>query len=62
MILTDKELERLTGRKRPSAQKRELVALGIPFRVRTDGSIVVASNWSQQPASRAPAPKLRLPA
>lgn len=41
MILTPGEIEALTGRDRPGWQARELEHLGIPFRRRTDGSLVV---------------------
>ena len=41
MILTPEELQTLTARRRSDAQRRELVALGVPFRARTDGSLVV---------------------
>jgi len=41
MILTPPELEQLTGRKRTDAQARELRHMGIPFRCRSDGTIVV---------------------
>lgn len=41
MYLTGDELAELTARKRRRAQAEELRALGIPFRTRRDGSIVV---------------------
>ena len=41
MILSDSDLVSLTGRQRKSAQRRELDALGIPYKTRRDGSIVV---------------------
>lgn len=41
LVLSEQELTELTGRIRPSAQARQLRALGIDFRQRTDGSIVV---------------------
>ena len=41
MILSKTELIELTGKKRPKTQKVELVALGIPFKERTDGTLVV---------------------
>jgi hypothetical protein len=41
MILSVEELQTLTKRKMNSAQARELRALGVPFRKRTDGTIVV---------------------
>lgn len=41
MFLTPDELAELTGKTRRGAQSAELHALGIPFRTRRDGSIVV---------------------
>lgn len=41
ILLTKEELMELTGRERPRAQVRALVHMGIPFRVRPDGSPVV---------------------
>lgn len=41
MILSDAEVAVLTGRQRRPAQKKQLRALGVPFRERTDGTIVV---------------------
>lgn len=41
MFLTASELEELTHRKYPAWQARELTKLGIPFRRRTDGTLVV---------------------
>jgi len=41
MLLTAEELAALTGKQRPSAQRRVLAAIGIPYRVRPDGSIAV---------------------
>ena len=40
-ILTDAELETLTTFFRSDAQRRELDHLGIPYRVRRDGSLLV---------------------
>jgi len=40
-VLSQQELIDLTEKTRPSAQARQLRALGIDFRRRTDGSIVV---------------------
>lgn len=44
MILSHKEICELTNKRRFKAQARELVALGIPHKLRTDGSIVVYSS------------------
>lgn len=41
MLLTRNELRELTGRIQSDAQARELDALGIPYRRRRDGSLVV---------------------
>ena len=41
MILTPSQLHALTGRVRPSVQRRTLDHLRIPYRLRPDGSIVV---------------------
>lgn len=41
MILSASQLCALTGRVRPSAQRRTLDHLRIPYRLRPDGSIVV---------------------
>ncbi|RAN50160.1 hypothetical protein RB25_02960 [Herbaspirillum rubrisubalbicans] len=41
MFLSDYEIEKLTKRKRPSAQQRQLNAMGIQHKVRADGSLVI---------------------
>lgn len=41
MILSPDQLIELTGKKYASAQARELDYLGIPYKPRTDGSLVV---------------------
>lgn len=41
MLLSPDEIEELTGKVRLAAQRLELQALGIPFRLRRDGSIAV---------------------
>lgn len=41
MILSAQELVEVTARERPCAQARELEHLGIPYRRRRDGSLVV---------------------
>jgi hypothetical protein len=41
LVLTPQELEGLTSRKRPRWQARELRHLLIPFKTRTDGSLIV---------------------
>ena len=41
MFLTDEQLEQLTKKRRPSAQRRWLIGRGYKFDVRDDGSPVV---------------------
>jgi hypothetical protein len=41
LCLTDTELSQLTGKQRPSAQKRALRFMGIDHKLRPDGSLVV---------------------
>lgn len=41
MFLTAEQLIELTGRHRPGYQRRQLEHLGIPYRVRTDGTLIV---------------------
>ena len=38
MLLTAREVAELTGRERRPAQRRALDAMGVPYRVRPDGS------------------------
>jgi hypothetical protein len=40
-VLAPKEVELLTGKKRCNAQARELNHMGIDYRKRSDGSVVV---------------------
>lgn len=40
-ILTPAELEKVTNRVRCDGQRRELDHMGIPYRVRRDGSLLV---------------------
>ncbi|WP_432654219.1 DUF4224 domain-containing protein [Thauera aromatica] len=62
MILSKEELELLTDKRIASAQKRVLKAIGIPFRERPDGSIVVfKEDCHATKKDRPPSPKLRLP-
>lgn len=61
MILTAEELAVLTGRKRPGYQARQLDHLGIPYRRRTDGTLVVLRIHVEQPHHAKPRePRLRL--
>lgn len=41
LTLSDEELENLTRKKRPSAQRRALCLMGIEHRTRPDGSVAV---------------------
>lgn len=41
MILSEQQIRELTSRKRHDAQKRQLTQLGIPYKERTDGTLVV---------------------
>lgn len=60
MILQSPEkLVALTGKKRYRAQARVLDALGIPYKARPDGSLVVFINETSQ--ERPSPPKVRLP-
>lgn len=54
MILTPEQLVELTRAKRSDAQRRELDHLGIPYRVRRDGSVVVAEADVPQRGANAP--------
>jgi hypothetical protein len=63
MILTAKEIEALTGKSRTGWQRRELEHLGIPYRERSDGSLLVL--WEDVRATqdvRPREPRLRLDA
>lgn len=63
MILTAKEVADLTGKERPGYQARELDHLGIPYRKRSDGSLLVL--WEDVRATqdvRPREPRLRLDA
>jgi len=63
MILTPDQLRELTHFTRTDAQARELEHLGIPFKTRRDGSLVVFSE-DANPAARikisSPEPQLHL--
>jgi hypothetical protein len=61
--LTPAELMRLTGAKRSDAQARELEHLGIPYRKRRDGTIIVLQEHvnGTTPQIRQAPPALRLP-
>jgi hypothetical protein len=64
MILTVDDLALLTGRRRPSAQRRVLDALGIRYRMRPDRSLVVFAHdisGHEATTDRQRPPRLRLP-
>ena len=62
LCLTDDELRELTKKARPSAQKRVLSYMGIPYFERTDGSVAVIRETLHpgKPTQEA-RPRLRLP-
>jgi hypothetical protein len=66
VILTPDEIAELTGKQRQAAQRSELDALGIPYKVRRDGSLVVLRVAAQVALGHVPAqdrpftPRLRL--
>lgn len=53
--LTDDELLSLTHRRRPSAQARALQAMGVPYRTRPDGTLLVGRIAAER-ALTGPAP------
>lgn len=67
MLLSVDELVELTGKTRRGAQGDVLRALGIPFKARPDGSLVVLRDAVQAALGyatakeRSPSPQLRLP-
>lgn len=62
MFLTNEALFQLTKRTKWTAQARELNALGVPYRRRSDGSIVVLEGDLHASAQKGSAStKLRLP-
>ena len=69
MLLSPDEIEELTGKVRPAAQRAELLAMGIPFRLRRDGSVAVLRSAVQvalghhevMPPPRHGRPQLRFP-
>lgn len=63
MLVTLKEIEEITKRRRRKAQIKVLIALGIPHQIRPDGSILIyrdhLPNASAQ--SKQASPSVRLP-
>lgn len=60
MILTPAELQVLTGKKRSAAQARQLTAWGVPFRARSDKSLVVLRDALVASTPKPREPQLRL--
>lgn len=52
MWLTEKQVQELTKKKRPSAQIRVLVEAGVPFQVIAGRPIVVASDLKSRDEKR----------
>lgn len=60
--LTDAELQDATHRRKPGAQARALDAMGIPWRRRPDGSLLVGREaLAQALLARPPAPGVASP-
>jgi Domain of unknown function (DUF4224) len=63
LLLSEDDLVQLTGKRRPSAQRRVLEHLGIPSKIRPDGTLVVLLAQVEPTQNVRPArhvPKLRL--
>ena len=58
MLLTDKDVIKLTGYKTPAKQREILLRWGLPFRSRTDGTVMTTwdaiNNALQTPQHRRP--------
>ena len=64
MILNPQELEEFTGKPTPGRQKRVLDFLGVRYRSRPDGTLIVLRIHAYGPQDAPPArrePQLRLP-
>ncbi len=59
MILSPEELQQLTQRTKPAWQRRELEHLGIPYKPRSDGSLIVF--WEDVRGTHTVQPKAREP-
>ena len=59
ICLTQAEIAVLTGFDRPSAQARELKHLGIPYKRRRDGTLVVLPTDVDPKSRSQPEPELR---
>lgn len=60
MILSEKELEELTGKSRHKAQAKVLDFMGIPYKLRPDGSLVVLRSYLAPKEEKPSSPRLRL--
>lgn len=60
MLLTPEELQELTNLRRPTAQARQLDHWGIPYRIRTDGTLAVLRVHVETQHTRRPEPRVRL--
>jgi hypothetical protein len=66
MFLSQEQIVVLTGKQQPSAQRRALNAMGLTYKIRPDGSLVVLECHVQQELggivqSSAPLPKSEEP-
>lgn len=62
LVLSQQEIADLTGRMRRSAQLRQLAFMGIPYRERSDGTLVVLRIHAiTVEAATPPAPQRRAP-
>ena len=57
MILSPQELVELTGKRRPSWQARELEFLHIPYKPRSDGTLIVYRSDAYPVQDKPPAPR-----
>ena len=48
--LSEAELVKMTGKTKPSAQARELDAMGVPYRRRLDGKLIVGRAALERPS------------
>ena len=60
MLLSEHELIELTHRVKPAWQARALEMMGIPFRKRPDGTLVVLRSSLEQKQDAKPRPQLRV--
>jgi Domain of unknown function (DUF4224) len=59
MILTDDDLEAFTHRKQSAAQARVLAAMGVDFKRRPDGTIIVSEQVVAQFLGEVANPKVK---